>query len=238
MYNMKEKKLKYLKYYDIIFITLVMFGSAIYSSTLGYYELINGAVNISENLYFSELDNWFSTFDELVRLVIVFIYLYIRGFNFSKWKFKINWKVVLSGIGIYIISSLIMDLSSFAFGFSLFPLEYTGEHIMIKELLEDISLSLIRFSILNGFFEEIFFLGICMNVEENNRIKALIYSMIIRTSFHTYQGIASALAIGIGIGLLFYFVYKKDKNKNLAPVMVAHTMSDILGAGIIGFLIY
>ncbi|WP_156286521.1 CPBP family intramembrane glutamic endopeptidase [Oceanivirga salmonicida] len=235
---MEKNKIQYLRYYDIIFITIIMFGIAIYSSILDYKDIIYGVSNINENLYFSSTEDWVSIIIEIFELFIVFVYLYFRKFDFSKWKFKMGLKTILKGILIYIVASLIIDISSFVFSFNQFPLVYTGQFIAVSEFIKEFSISLIPFSILNGFFEEIFFLGICLSVKEKYIKYALIYSMIIRVSFHTYQGMASAMTIGIGIGLLFYVAYTKYSNKNLAPVVIAHIISDIFGAGIIGFLVY
>ncbi|MGY3725605.1 CAAX protease self-immunity [Granulicatella balaenopterae] len=235
---MTEQKMKYLKSFDIVFITLIMFGVAIKGSTIGYLDLINGVANIDENLTFSSMDDWITIGTELVELAIVFGYLYFRKFDFSVWKFKFNWQSVAKGLLIYILASLLMDISSIIFGFNTFPLTFTGEFNMIRDLLSQIHFTTIPFSFLNGFFEEIFFLGICLSVKEEHIHKALIYSLLVRISFHTYQGIASASTIGIGIGLLFYVAYRKYSKDNLTPIIVAHILSDIFGAGLLGFILY
>ncbi len=233
-----KDKIQHLKYYDIILITIVMFGVSIYSSTMDYLDIINGVANIDDNLSFSSTDDWFSIAMQLAQLLIVFAYLYFRKFDFANWKFKINLKIMLYGILIYIAAAVLMDISSLIFGFNQFPLTYTGEFRTVQAFISEFNLSLIPFSLLNGFFEEIFFLGICLSVKEKYINYALIYSLLIRISFHTYQGMASACTIGIGIGLLFYFTYIKCMKKNLAPVVLAHIISDILGAGILWFLLY
>ena len=49
---MCKNKIKNLRSYDIIFITLIMFGVAIKGSTIGYLELLNGTSAVEENITF------------------------------------------------------------------------------------------------------------------------------------------------------------------------------------------
>ncbi len=232
-----KNKIDALRWYDVFIITIVMFGISILSSTLDYIDLMKGVTDVEANLEFTSTDDWFSMLMQVVQLSIVFIYLYLRKFNFKVWKFKINLKYIGCGILIYIVTALLMDVSSLVFRFNQAPLVFTGEFNTIKEFIKEFSYSIVPFSILNGFFEEIFFLGICLNVKKQYINYALIYSLIIRTSFHTYQGIASALTIGFGVGLIFYLVYNKQ-NKNLTSIMIAHIIADIMGAGLIWFFVY
>ena len=96
-------------------------------------------------------------------------------------------------------------------------------------------MSLIIFSLLNGVYEEIFFLGVCTSVEEKYKSWAFAYSLLIRFSFHTYQGIVAALGIGFVLGIIYYFLFIKS-DKNLYPFMLAHSFADIVGASLLNLL--
>lgn len=235
---MNKSKIKYLRYYDILFITIIMFGLAIYSSTLDYINLKNSVITVEENLTFTSSEDWSSFKLEILQLSVVFIYLYFRKFNFSAWKFKFNFKVLGYSILLFALSALIMDISSIIFKFNSYPLEVTGKFFAIKDFLKEFNFSLIPFSMLNGFFEEIFFLGICLQVKEKYIKWAFLYSLIIRFSFHTYQGLASSLTIALAIGCLFYYMYEKKFSRNLSPFIIAHVIADIIGASIIWYIIY
>ena len=65
---------------------------------------------------------------------------------------------------------------------------------------------MILYALLNGFYEEFFFLGLLTSVKEKYKWWVLLYSMIIRVSFHTYHGMLWALTIGVGFGLLYYCI--------------------------------
>ncbi len=231
-----KEKIKYLKWWDIVIIALIMFGTAIYGSTISYFELTQGIISENEALTFSSFDNWSSIIAEILTLIVVFIYLKIRRFDFSVWKFKISFKVVLQSILIFLAIALVFDIYYGVF-LDGFDLTYTGQFNNIKNLISQMDISLILFSFLNGFFEEIFFLGICLSVKQDKIKWILIFSLIIRFSFHTYQGMISSLGIGIILGLIYYFLYEKVFKRNLVPFILSHSLADIFGLGIIYFIL-
>lgn len=106
---------------------------------------------------------------QLGLLAITFIYLYLRSFDFSNWKIKVNFKSILMGIAIFIGVALLFDIY-YTVLYRLFPIDnamlyeaqQTSENLSI---FQNIDLSLILYSMLNGFYEEIFFLGFCLSVK-------------------------------------------------------------------------
>ena len=62
-----------------------------------------------------------------------------------------------------------------------------------------------------------------------------IVALVLRVSFHTYQGLGSALGIGLILGSVYYVLYRK-KTQNLYPYMLSHTFADIFGLSLIHFL--
>ena len=46
----------------------------------------------------------------------------------------------------------------------------------------------IAYGLLNGFYEEFFFLGLLTSVKDKYKWLVLLFSTIVRVSFHTYQG--------------------------------------------------
>ncbi|WP_153052902.1 type II CAAX prenyl endopeptidase Rce1 family protein, partial [Streptococcus suis] len=67
---------------------------------------------------------------------------------------------------------------------------------------------------------------------------AFLYSLIIRCSFHTYQGLISALGLGLILGTIFYLLYQKIKPKNLLPFFLAHAVADVIGLTILSYILY
>ena len=94
----------------------------------------------------------------------------------------------------------------------------------------------ICYALLNGFYEEFFFLGLLTSVKEKHKWLVLVYSVIIRISFHTYQGLLWALVIGLVYGLFYYFLYKYVV-KNLLPFFLMHALADMFGSSLLYLLI-
>lgn len=106
------------------------------------------------------------------------------------------------------------------------------------QLITGIRFSTIIYAVLNGFYEEFFFLGICTAVQDKYKKWVFIYSLFIRFSFHTYQGLSIAVGLGVVLGTFFYFLYTKSKTKNLLPFFIAHTIADISGLTVLNYFFY
>ena len=74
----------------------------------------------------------------------------------------------------------------------------------------------IAYGLLNGFYEEFFFLGLVTSVSEKNKWKALAFSTLIRFLSTPIKGLLWAFVIGVIYGLFYYVMYKKVV-KNLLP---------------------
>lgn len=153
---------------------------------------------------------------------------------------KLRPKAIGLGILFFIIVALVFDLY-FMVAYSIFPQSGATE-IMGQEVanmhpfiaaVSAIDLSLVLYSFMNGFYEEIFFLGICPSVDPKYRKHLFVYSLFVRYIFHTYQGNISALAIGFLLGPIFYLLYTRMKEKNLVPFFIAHAIGDMIGIGLL-----
>lgn len=232
MYRGNRMKIKNLKWWDVMIISMILFGGAIYSSTSIFFDPeFHELANLTE---FSKLDNLFGIFTILIELSIAFLYLKWRRFDFSQWKYEITWKKTVLSVFLFILIALSLDAFDILFSGWGNATAYVGTHGYLY-VLESLDMSLIVFSLLNGFYEEIFFLGVCFSVEEKYRPWAFAYSLLIRFSFHTYQGMAAALGIGFVLGILYYFLFLKS-DKNLYPFMLAHSFADIVGVSILSLL--
>lgn len=236
----KEDKIQYLRWWDILIITIVMLGYFIWNSISSFLYLPD--TNTAQIPEFTSSANWHALIFQFVLLLLAFIYLYFRNFDFSKWKIRINLKSILIGIALFIGVALLFDLY-FMLIYNIFAYPNVDNSIFYEtqetnvflSKLSTIDLSLLLYSILNGFYEEIFFLGICLSVALDKRKYYFIYSIFVRYSFHTYQGNISAIAIGFLVGGIYYFLYTRMKEKNLFPFFLAHAITDVFGAGMISY---
>ena len=236
-------KLKYLRWWDLIIITVIMIGMGIYQSNIIYFTTLKIPVNsYSNNVVFTSWDNFKGIFSQVFQLIIVIFYLKWRKFDFFQWKFKIDLKNTLFGILLFFLCALTMDIWFTVWSYLLYPANYNVS-VGLKPSLELFSsffafdFSQILYSLLNGPYEEIFFLGVCLSINPKYKKWVFWYSIVIRSSFHTYQGLESAFGIGIILTVIYYFFYTR-KNDNLYPYFLSHTIADILGLGIIYRILY
>ena len=232
---MKENKTikrEKLQWWDVVVVSIILFGFAIYNSTSIFFTTSTEV--LEQGTVFTSLDNWFGIFTIIIELSLSYLYLKIRRFDFSQWKYRITWKGTLAAVGIFVLMSLAMDLLDIVHYGWKEATAYVGQG-GIWYVLSEIDFSLILFSLMNGVYEEIFFLGVCTSVPESQQKGVLIYSLVIRTAFHTYQGMVSALGIGLIIGGIYYYLYKK-KGQNLYPYMLSHSFADIFGVGFLALL--
>lgn len=223
-------KLKTLRWFDILIVTIILFTDGIINSTKQYLALLNQTSNLTDNLTFSSNQNYQAFLLQSFLLLLAAAYLYFRRFDFSTLIDKIHFKpiVILQAVLIFLVASLLMDFSylvSYQITTTLKPSLY--------HIFSNLDFSLILYSFLNGFYEEIFFLGICLSVKPQTIKWAFLYSLIIRTSFHTYQGLNSAFSIGLILGTLFFVLYRKLKPENLLPFFLAHAIADMIGLSVI-----
>ncbi|WP_162012486.1 CPBP family intramembrane glutamic endopeptidase [Streptococcus sp. S784/96/1] len=239
-----SEKLQYLKWWDILILTLILFLQAIQSSFAAFSTLEDSAV--AELPAFTSDINWQAFSQQSFLLALAFLYLWLRRFDFSVWtsKIRVTPKAILMGIGLFFGIAILFDLYFIAASYLLPPtpvdsVYYEAEQIMhpLLQKLSEIDLSLLVYSALNGFYEEIFFLGICLTVKTEHRRWAFLYSLLVRYSFHTYQGNVSALAIGFLLGTIYYVLYTRMKEKNMFPFFLAHAISDVMGVGILSYFI-
>lgn len=244
---LQQEKRQYLKWWDIGVVTLIMFAYFIGLSFEAFFALEDMAV--SEPLEFTSETNWSNLMTQSILLGLTMVYLYFRKFDFSTWPIRIILKGAVQGLFIFIFTALLMDV--YLIGASEFfssllgsGIETMGEEGDAVEAATGLSAlvacfepSVVIYSMLNGFYEEIFFLGICLSVLPEHKYKYFIYSLLIRYSFHTYQGNVSAIGIGLLVGISYFVIYQRMKEKNLFPFFFAHTISDIIGLGILNYLV-
>lgn len=227
-----KERLRYLAWFDILILTVIFWGEGIYTSTVSYIALIQGASTIDDNLTFSAADNYGALALQAGLLLLALLYLWLRRFDFKAWKIRFNLKAAAFGVLIFLAAALLLDIY-FLFTDPLTNvLPFPGP---IGAFLGSETVSGVTYALLNGVYEELYFLGICLAVRKEHLKWAVPFSLLIRVSFHTYQGMVSALGIGLLFGIFLYLLYRRSKDRNLLPFFIAHAIGDIFGLGILSY---
>lgn len=233
LFNLQNKeKNTYLKWLDILVLTLILWGEGIYTSTISYIALIQGKATIDDNLSFSVTDNYGSLALQAGLLLLALLYLWLRRFDFKAWTVRFNLKAVGYGILIFLAAALLLDIYFLLTDPLTGILPFPGP---IGAFFGSETVSSVIYALLNGVYEELYFLGICLAVRKEHLKWAVPFSLLIRVSFHTYQGIISALGIGLLFGIFMYLLYRRSKDRNLLPFFIAHAIGDIFGLGVLSY---
>ncbi|AND80032.1 type II CAAX prenyl endopeptidase Rce1 family protein [Streptococcus pantholopis] len=226
-------KLKQLRWFDLAVLTVIMFGFAIYSSTVQYLSTGDNLERIEKSITFSSLQNYQALATQLIWLGLAFVYLLLRNFDFSIWTRQIKWTLFLplQVLAAFFLAAAAMDL----FTAFTWPLFYPAAPSVL-EVIKETDLSLVLYSLMNGFYEEIFFLGICLTVKPEFIKWSFLFSLFVRFSFHTYQGMTTAIGLGFLLGTVFFLLYRKMKKPNLLPFFLAHSIADIVGLSLLFIL--
>ena len=235
-----EQPLKNLRWFDIGIVTLIMFGQFIVRSTQIYLASlapsVSTAISETSTNTASEGAGYSSNFTlQIILLTLAIIYLWIRHFDFKQLPIRLKWSVLFWVPFIFAISGLFADMVSTLSGqynyFSPQVLAYINPMAVIDKFMA-LSPMAIAYGLLNGFYEEFFFLGLLTSVKDKYKWWVLLFSTIVRVSFHTYQGMTSAIIIGVVFGLMYYYFYTY-RIKNLLPVVLVHSMADMFGSGFV-----
>lgn len=221
-----------MKWLDILVLTLILWGEGIYTSTISYIALIQGKATIDDNLSFSATDNYGSLALQAGLLLLALLYLWLRRFDFKAWTIRFNIKAVASGVLIFLAAALLLDIYFLLTNPLTGVLPFPGP---IGAFFVNETVSSVIYALLNGVYEELYFLGICLAVRKEHLKWVVPFSLLIRVSFHTYQGIISALGIGLLFGIFMYMLYRRSNDRNLLPFFIAHAIGDIFGLGILSY---
>lgn len=227
-----KEKINHLKWFDILVLTLILWGEGIYTSTASYIALIQGASTVNDNLTFSATDNYGALALQAGLLLLALLYLWLRRFDFKVWTIRFNIKAVAGGVLIFLAAALLLDIYFMLTNPLTALLPFPGP---IGAFFGSETVSSVIYALLNGVYEEIYFLGICLAVRKEHLKWALPFSLLIRVSFHTYQGMISALGIGLLFGIFMYLMYRRSKDRNLLPFFIAHAIGDIFGLGVLSY---
>lgn len=236
--------LKYLKWFDIVIVTVLLFGRFIYRSTELYLASLSPSTTTAVADATSKTANDGAAYSsnlelQLLMLALTVVYLLFRRFDFKQLRIRLSWSVLFWIPFIFAVMGILADIvTTFSGEYNYFNPQL-WKYIDLTEIfrkLIDLTPRAILYDLLNGFYEEFFFLGLLTSVQDRYKWWILLYSTIIRISFHTYQGMLWALTIGVGFGLLYYFLYKY-KVKNLLPFFLVHALADMYGSSLLYVLI-
>ncbi|MDY3042120.1 CPBP family intramembrane glutamate endopeptidase [Streptococcus pluranimalium] len=208
------KRLTDLKWFDILILTSVMFGEATILAVIGYQDLLNQTTTAENAVAFTTQDNYNSLILQGFLLSLAFLYLWVRKFDFKRWNIEVNMEGLGKAVILFIGAAFLMDV----FFIITQPIAVSLPFPMpLSAVLTHVQFSSVIYALLNGFYEEVFFLGICMSVARKDLKWVIPFSFFIRFIFHIYQGMVPAYWHQLGIWWVFiYFISKILRQKSFS----------------------
>jgi len=207
---------------ELITILIIGFGLFIYSSTRSFF-VVNSDYTHSWTYKITSQGHFSLVIYETVALLIILYILKVRNWSVSDFNLEFTFRMIWIALLLMFIRNIIGSI-----GIKLFELvniadKSTQNHVQFGLESNWISISLII--IINSIYEEVLLIGYFFKrLEKYHPVIVIGFSMLIRLSYHTYQGWMSLFSI-IPLGLVFGYYYYKYKK--LWPLIIAHGFGNL-----------
>lgn len=229
-YLVLSKTAKLIQTLELFLIVVLAFAPAIFSSVfiiLTGYESQQIPNNNAAAL------TWGSKIISDLAVIAVLLYVLFRqGRNLSHLGFNPVKKDIIISLGLAIVAylSFICCWYLFASGYYLNTGYVLGENAPknIGFLKSGITAWSLTAMLVNPFYEEIIVRAYVMSEVKyltNSKFLAIIISVLIQTSYHLYQGLASAWALA-PMFLIYSLYYAKSRR--IFPIILAHMYFDLM----------
>ena len=176
-----KKPLKNLKWFDILIVTIIMFGEFIIRSTQQFLQSLQPVTEVAPQYTetttsYSDGAAYSSNFTlQLILLAIALLYLVIRHYDFKQLKIRFHWSVLIWVPVLFTMVGLFGDVVTTLSGeynyFDPALVPFMNPQEIINKFIA-LSPMAIAYGLLNGFYEEFFFLGLMTSVKEEHQWKA------------------------------------------------------------------
>lgn len=244
----KTTRLTTLTTADITVLAVIFFGQPLLGAVLAWGQLQQAgqaAQTVYSGLEFGDFENWANLALQACLLALACAYLRLRRFDWRQLNFRLG-RSTLPLAALLVLcaggAASLFDWLVYGFGDAADALPLP-EALTAEELLpsSSITLSLVLYSLFNGFYEELFFMGLVYAVPARTLRWVLPLSIALRWAFHIYQGLAAATTIAL-MGVVFaVFRHRQlqpqlqpQSQPQLWPFMLAHAFFDVFGLGLPG----
>jgi len=217
MLNLRTLRTRIFNILELLGVIFVGFGFFIYSSTKTFIEN-NGTPTNSE---LSTASFYFIIFIEVIALAIILYILRKRNWKLKEFNLGFQFNMILVTL---ILIGLRYGLT-FLFQSLLSSLDFMNFSPEVDLVFNASFCSIVLILIVNSFFEEFLLIGYLFKRLDGFNIGLIIFfSILIRVSYHTYQGIEQIPGV-IALGLVFGIYY--SKYRKLWPLIVAHGFGNL-----------
>jgi len=229
-------------WWEIVLVLIVLIGAFAGRST---YMALHGSSGHYINLLLTNSRLLNSLAGESVILTLMLFYLHRRGWKPTDFKIRPDWWSSLQGFGLFIAVTVGNSVTVIGLFVLIFALQTQYSQFLAYLMANsphlehhsiEVGWTVLIFSmILNAFFEEMTCMGYAFNqfAAKHGPLFALLLTVLLRMSCHSYQGPVHMLGIGV-VFTLFGLCYWHTRN--LWTLIFAHAALDICSTGFIKLL--
>lgn len=217
--NIKKEKSVYNSKLELFIVVLLGFGFLAFNSTISILY-----ADTTKGIQVSNYGAYYNTLYQIIILTLVGIFLKYRGWKLSDFNLSFKFRMIFIAILLFYITNFLINIT---FGISTIlgsDVINTGNKPTLTINADWLSLTMII--VINSIYEELLLIGyLFKRLERLNPVLVIIFSMLVRLSFHTYQGWYSLISIP-AIALVFGIYYINFKK--LWPLIIAHGINNLL----------
>jgi len=208
---------------ELLIVMILGFGFFIYGSNRSFF-VVNSDYTHSWIYKLTSQGHFSLVIHETIALLIIIYILKVRDWSISDFNLTFTVRLIWIGLLIMFIRNIIGNVGLKIFEAIGLVDDSILNHVQYGSEANWISMALIV--VVNSIFEEVLLLGyLFKRLEKYHPAFIIGLSLLIRQSYHTYQGWMSLVAI-IPTGLVFGYYYYK--HKKLWPVIIAHGFSNLI----------
>jgi hypothetical protein len=224
-------KPKLLRAAQLFLVLLVAFGRPFYHSLMLFLNKGQSINAQNSNPHVLKFVFMLSVVFQLIGLALLVFILRRRGRTLSDLGFSFRWRDISHSIGLLFVALILSTLVRL--------MMFYGSYFMTGRVL-DISaknvyfmqtgagLPLLLYVFINSFHEELIARAYAINEVEyltGGTVTAAVFSILLQTSYHLYQGIPSALSVAF---IFAFFSLYYVRRRRVLPLILAHLYLDLL----------
>jgi membrane protease YdiL (CAAX protease family) len=165
---------------------------------------------------------------ETTSLLLLWLVLSAQGRSWRDIGWELRWRDVGFGIGLIVATKIAVFATNY--WFQTLYRGWTGHYLQPRSVhtisASGLSVLSVLFVFVNPCFEELIVRGYTMSeivALGGSRTAAILISVLIQVSYHTYQGLLGSVGVATAFTILaLYF----SRTRRIGPVIIAHFYSD------------
>jgi len=204
---------------ELIIVLIVGFGLFMYSSTRGFF-IVTSTFDRSWTYRITSQGDYFIVIYEVIALLMIAWILKVRGWSLKDFNLDFTIRLIWIGLLLMVARNMIGGIAYRLFELANVVDQETVKHVKFTSKGDFTSMALIL--VINSVYEEVLLVGyLFKRLEKYSPVLVIGCSLLIRISYHTYQGYMMLFSI-IPLGLVFGYYYYRYKK--LLPLIIAHGM--------------